>query len=51
LKYLWKNLDTDEVVEVERPASQYDVPPDDSGKWEKVYEGFAFTGPKGKGNW
>jgi hypothetical protein len=34
--YEWKNVRTGERTEVERPISAYDVPPDDSGEWERV---------------
>lgn len=36
-EYEWKNTETEEVVTVERKAADYQVPPDDSGKWVRVY--------------
>lgn len=33
--YEWRNTETGEVVEVERKMSEYDVPPDLPGKWER----------------
>lgn len=35
--YEWKNTETDEVVTVDRRMSDHHVPPDDSGKWVRVY--------------
>jgi hypothetical protein len=34
--YEWKNTETGERVDVERPMSQYDVPPDLPGEWVRV---------------
>lgn len=51
MKYRWVNEDTGQIVEVERPMAESDVPPDESGKWTKVYEGINIIGFGQKGNW
>jgi hypothetical protein len=34
--YEWKNKRTGDYVQVQRPVSAYDNPPDDSGEWVRV---------------
>lgn len=36
-EYEWKNTKTEEVVTVSRKVADYQVPPDDSGNWVRVY--------------
>jgi hypothetical protein len=36
-EYEWKHVETEEVVTVTRKLADYQVPPDDSGKWVRVY--------------
>lgn len=35
--YTWRNTQTGETVEVERPMHDSHVPPDEEHDWEKVY--------------
>lgn len=39
--YEWKNTKTGEIVTVERSLADYQVPPDESGDWERILSGFA----------
>lgn len=50
MRYVWKCSKTDKVVEVDRPVSKRDVPPDEPGEWVRMYT----TPPRykgSKGNW
>lgn len=35
--YAWKNMSSGEVIEVRRPVSECDRPPDKTHQWERVY--------------
>lgn len=35
--YAWRNKKTAQFAEVFRPTEKHNVPPDDSGDWERVY--------------
>lgn len=47
--YEWRNTETGEVVTVERKLADYLVPPDESGKWERVISSFGVARVEGAG--
>lgn len=53
--YTWKHKETGEEVDVQRTFDESNLPPDDSGNWEKVLGNFRLIrGPNwngSKGNW
>ena len=48
-EYDWLNIETDEVVTVERKLADYQVPPDDFGDWVRVISGFGVGRIEGAG--
>jgi hypothetical protein len=65
MRYYWKDKHTEITVEVNRPHTESQVPPDKEeaveqgmeveayaeAEWEKQYSAPAFVGPKSKGYW